>query len=61
MKVRDLNNVIDELTPIWVNYGENFGERFESYAEMRRETNVLGDDEIKCLTVNGCGELVIEV
>lgn len=61
MLVRDLNNVIDELTPIWVNYGEYFGERFDSYAEMRGKTNILGDDEIKYITVNGAGELVIEV
>lgn len=39
MKVRDLDNVIDALTPIWVNYGEYFGERFESYEVMRKETN----------------------
>lgn len=61
MKVRDLDNVIDALTPIWVNYGEYFGERFDSYEAMRTETNILDDDEIKYITVNGAGELVIEV
>lgn len=61
MKVRDLDNVIDALTPIWVNYGEYFGERFESYEVMRKKTNLCNDDEIKYITVNGAGELVIEV
>lgn len=61
MKVRDLNHVIDSATPIRVNYSEYFGELFDSYEEMRRKTNILGDDEIKRMTVGGDGALVIDL
>lgn len=61
MKVRDLNGVIDMEMPIWVNYGEDFAEKYDNYAEMRRITNILGDDEIKYITVDGEGVLTVEI
>ena len=61
MKVRDLTAVIDTTSPIWVNCGEYFADRYENYAEMRSKTNILDEDEIKYITVDGCGEITIEI
>jgi len=61
MLVRDLNNVVDKTMPIWVNYGEYFAEKFDTYAEMREKTHVMGDDEVKYITVGADGVLTIEV
>ena len=60
MRIRDLANVIDMDMPIWVNQG-GYSDRYENYRELIIESDTLGDDEIKYITVDGTGEFTIEI
>ena len=60
MKVKDLETTINRALPIWVNMG-GFSDRYDDYDDMIENSIAVDEDDIIYLTINGAGELVIEI
>lgn len=58
MKIRNLNDCIDQDVPIWINHNDT-ATYFRNYAEMRSE--ILGNEIINYITIDSDGIITIEI